>query len=297
MPFGSNDSVPISPPGSPLERAFEWSTGLKGWDAVWRLGLVWALVVALDASTGRLVSLNSFYLIPLFFTTWCLGRVPGLLSGGAAVLITLTINGHGDGLSAQASTVPTAIALWNAGMRVFAVVFVIFSVGAFRRTFDRERANARIDPLTGLGNRRSFLIESRKLSVLARRTDRILLCGLIDLDDFKLVNDTHGHAAGDKTLKVAAEALSGVLRSYDAVARIGGDEFAFCLLFRSQRSAETKVREIHLAVEAALNALAWQPTCSLGASAQLNLGTAFCVADGALYAAKAAGKGLSRFTI
>lgn len=295
MPFGSNSDASIVTRGSPLERVFDAAAGLSRQQAARWLALGWTLIVGIDAGTGRMVSVSGLYLVPLCFTVWCLGRLAAFIAGGAAVVITLLINGFGDGLSAQASSVPFAAAIWNAGMRVFAVVFIILAVAAFRRTFDRERENARIDPLTGLGNRRSFMIESRKLSVLALRSDRILLCGLIDLDDFKRVNDTHGHAAGDQTLSRAAEALSGMLRSYDAVARIGGDEFAFCLLVRNEKSAQTKCREIHEAVTAALAVMPWRPSCSLGASAQTSLRAAFCVADNALYVAKGEGKSTWKF--
>lgn len=297
MPFGANTDDALAHVGTPLERALDWSSGMPRRQAAWWLAIMWGAVVAVDASTSPLVSLSSFYLLPLCFTTWCFGRRVGLLAGASAVAATIMINGFGDGLSAQASTVPTPIAVWNSGIRISAVIFVIMFVGAFRATFDRERLHARIDPLTGLGNRRSFLIESRKLSLVGMHGDRVMLCGLIDLDDFKSVNDSNGHAAGDATLQLAAKALSEALRPYDATARIGGDEFAFCLMVRNQAKAEAKSKEIHAAVNAALRDLRWQTTCSLGASAHQDLGAAFRVADEALYAAKAAGKGVWRFQI
>lgn len=297
MPFASNEDAPVAYAGSPLERAFEWTAALSPKQASWLLIVLWACVLTLDASTGRLVSMSSLYLVPLCFTTWCLGRIAGLLSGAAGVVLTLLINGFGDGLSAQASIVPVPIALWNAGMRIFAVVFVILFVGAFRRAFDRERAVARVDPLTGLGNRRSFLLESRRLSLERNPDNPVLLCGLIDLDDFKHVNDIHGHAAGDEALRVAAAALRTAVRQDDALARIGGDEFAFCLLVANEYVAKVKCQEIHDAVSVALTKRQWETTCSLGASAQNTLGAAFCVADNALYAAKSAGKGTWRFQV
>lgn len=297
MPFASNEDVPVAYAGSPLERAFEWTSALRASKASVLLALLWAGVLALDASTGRLVSVSSLYLLPLCFTTWCLGRVAGLLSGGAGVILTLVINGFGDGLSAQASSIPVTVAVWNAGMRIFAVVFVILFVGAFRRTFDRERAVARVDPLTGLGNRRSFVIESRRLSRERNPDNPVLLCGLIDIDNFKQVNDLHGHAAGDEALRFAAGALRAATRQDDALARIGSDEFAFCLLVANEHVAKKKCQEIHERVSAALTKQRSEATCSLGASAQNTLGAAFCVADDALYAAKSAGKGTWRFQV
>ncbi len=63
--------------------------------------------------------------------------------------------------------------------------------------FDRARLNARVDPLTALGNRRAFEIESRKLALAYARDGRALLCGLIDLDDFKNTNDRSVDDPGD----------------------------------------------------------------------------------------------------
>jgi diguanylate cyclase (GGDEF)-like protein len=85
------------------------------------------------------------------------------------------------------------------------------------------------DGLTGLANRRHFE------SVLARELDRVARAGepalllVLDIDHFKHINDTRGHAAGDLVLKAVAQALSQCVRPMDTVARIGGEEFAIAL--------------------------------------------------------------------
>jgi diguanylate cyclase (GGDEF)-like protein len=85
------------------------------------------------------------------------------------------------------------------------------------------------DPLTGLANRRQFEL------ALAREIDRVARAGepalvlMIDIDHFKAVNDTHGHAAGDLVLKEVARALHDCIRPMDTVARFGGEEFAMIL--------------------------------------------------------------------
>ena len=280
---------------SPLEAALRRSADVAPATAAKWVTLTWCVLIAIDGVTGPHFSLNALYLVPLCFTTWCLGRLAGMAAGGMAVSATLWLNGFGDGLSAQASTVPMATAAWNAGMRVFAVAFVILFVSAFRRTFDRERQNARVDPLTGLGNRRSFRSESRRLELAAGRDRRILLCGLIDVDDFKGVNDRLGHAEGDEVLRVVARSLSSALRPYDVTARLGGDEFVFCLAVRDEAAAERKTEEIHGAVAEALAASGRLATCSLGATTGFDVATAMERADAMMYYAKAAGKGTWRF--
>jgi diguanylate cyclase (GGDEF)-like protein len=275
---------------SPLEAMLRRSADIAPWTAAKRVTALWAGLIALDGATGPHYSLSALYLLPLCLTTWCLGRLVGLGLGAVAVLATLYLNGFGDELSAQASSSPTGTAAWNAGMRAFAVVFIIFLVGAFRRTFDRERANAQIDPLTGLGNRRSFNRECKRLELLAPRDNRILLCGMIDLDNFKAVNDLHGHSAGDDVLRIVAEALAAAVRPYDVTARMGGDEFAFCLAVRDDASAERKTEKIHRELITALEASEWRATCSLGAATGSTFNETLNLADDMMFEAKRAGK-------
>jgi len=85
------------------------------------------------------------------------------------------------------------------------------------------------DALTGLANRRHFeMVLAREIDRVARAGEPALLL-LLDIDHFKRVNDSHGHAAGDLVLKAVAEALLECVRPMDTVARIGGEEFAIVL--------------------------------------------------------------------
>jgi diguanylate cyclase (GGDEF)-like protein len=93
----------------------------------------------------------------------------------------------------------------------------------------RARAEAGTDPVTGCMNHRAMRRRMSEEIGRAMRTGAPLSCLLIDLDNFKLVNDQHGHPAGDAVLRGVVGALVGEFRAFDRVARYGGDEFAVIL--------------------------------------------------------------------
>jgi diguanylate cyclase len=105
-----------------------------------------------------------------------------------------------------------------------------------------ELANlALTDPLTGLSNRRAVLNDAARLFALAQRENKYILVGVIDLDGFKLINDTHGHLAGDQLLRGVAAQLQHDLRISDIIGRTGGDEFIVIALGTpSEHSAPAK---------------------------------------------------------
>jgi diguanylate cyclase (GGDEF)-like protein len=111
-----------------------------------------------------------------------------------------------------------------------------------RRLASAERTS-RLDPLTGLGNRRA--LDEAMSRELARhiRYQRTLALVIVDLDGFKAVNDTHGHAAGDRVLATVGRRL-GEIRGADAAFRLGGDEFAVLLPETRSDAAELVARRI-----------------------------------------------------
>lgn len=88
---------------------------------------------------------------------------------------------------------------------------------------------ARTDELTGLPNRHEFMRRAEELTRLAERYGKPLSLAMIDIDNFKQINDRHGHIAGDRILHEFASCARGMLRDTDVIARIGGEEFALLL--------------------------------------------------------------------
>jgi diguanylate cyclase (GGDEF)-like protein/putative nucleotidyltransferase with HDIG domain len=183
---------------------------------------------------------------------------------------------------------------------LFGVVAVIaLMVAVLRERVDRLIARladaARTDALTGLLNRRGFQELMEIETERALRSSRPLAILVGDLDHFKHLNDRFGHAAGDLALKRFAEIASSASRRIDAVARIGGEEFALLLPDTEQHAAyllaerlRRSVKEPSAAVDAELPTVSFGvasfPTHAADAAALMH------AADQALYAAKAMGR-------
>jgi diguanylate cyclase (GGDEF)-like protein len=128
---------------------------------------------------------------------------------------------------------------------ITALTVAIMFVVEFSSLFLRFSRLSSVDPLTGLGNRRTF--DAKLLAGIATCSRQGLpLCLLmIDVDDFKLYNDTYGHRAGDEALRhVAAVARAWVFRPHDTVARYGGEEFAIVLPFTDLAGATAVAERI-----------------------------------------------------
>ncbi|HEX6489481.1 MAG TPA: EAL domain-containing protein [Candidatus Dormibacteraeota bacterium] len=156
------------------------------------------------------------------------------------------------------------------------------------------------DPLTGLANRTLLIDRLHHALESARRTKARPAVLFLDLDDFKMVNDTLGHDRGDRLLVLIAERLQSVVRPGDTLARMGGDEFAVLLPEEGGDAAATAVAERLLRTIAEgfdLGGTDVSPTASVGvatAEGDASAQTLLRNADLAMYAAKYGGKGRCR---
>jgi len=178
-----------------------------------------------------------------------------------------------------------------------AIQSVISDIADRKELEEELRRLATTDPLTGAFNRRHFFEHFDTEWARARRHRRPLSVLMIDIDDFKDVNDRYGHAVGDVALKAVVEILQHVLRTEDVLARMGGDEFAALLAENDLEGARVTAERVRDGLTSARIASpdgSFSLTVSIGvAQCMLDSGSPdACLnrADHALYAAKHAGR-------
>lgn len=119
-----------------------------------------------------------------------------------------------------------------------------------RQTEGELRFRAQTDPLTGLYNRSHFMFLAQQSLSSCKRNKHDMACLFIDLDHFKEINDTHGHACGDMVLTRVAEEIAQCVRESDILGRLGGEEFAIVLPETDMNGAELLAERIREAVSA-----------------------------------------------
>jgi diguanylate cyclase (GGDEF)-like protein len=158
----------------------------------------------------------------------------------------------------------------------------------------KEQELARVDPLTAVPNRRAFYEALDKERVRSLRYRRPLTIAYVDLDNFKKVNDSLGHAVGDELLVQVAAGLRSNLRASDYVGRLGGDEFAVLLPETDATGAKLVLDKLRLRLLEEMKAHSWQVTFSIGGATFLDppdsLDVIVRMADETMYAIKAHGK-------
>lgn len=238
---------------------------------------------------GFEISLTILYLGPVAIASWYGNRNHGflisLLSASTAAIVDLAA-GHPYSYA--------IIPFWN-GVALFA----FFMIGAglldmLRARLHLEHQLARTDALTGILNSRAFVEHMGYIIALAKRDKAPLSLAFIDLDDFKQINDRHGHSEGDRVLLTVGETLRESIRRTDTAARLGGDEFVLLLPVTDAAAASTLVDKIRERLVRKLARHVSSVTCSIGVVTFLsppeNADEAIRVADMLMYRAKDHGK-------
>jgi len=176
---------------------------------------------------------------------------------------------------------------------------VITDVTAHKLAEKRMQWVAHHDSLTGLPNRLLFSDRLDQAVRLAKRNHRQFALLYLDLDKFKPVNDTQGHAAGDELLKLVAMRIRRLIRDSDTVARVGGDEFALILLdIAGREQAEAIAGKVSAALVAPFDLGTPKQSVEIGTSIGIAIFPEDAVdaealvkaADAAMYGTKQAGK-------
>jgi diguanylate cyclase (GGDEF)-like protein len=248
-----------------------------------------AAVAGLDFVSGVEIRVYPLYYLPIAFAAWYIGRqwalVISLLSTTAWVASNYYAGMHYSA---------TAIWVFNACMHLVSFLVVGMLLAQLKTSLAHERELGRTDPLTALLNVRAFHEEARRVLSEARRKGRPVTAAYLDLDDFKSINERHGHHGGDETLRRVATAIRRSTRISDLAARVGGDEFVLVFPETGMEAARVALDRLREALAQTAGETGPLVTASVGAvvfeAIPESVEEMVRVADQWMYRAKAAGK-------
>ena len=247
-----------------------------------------SVVAALDHVVPA-VGFAPLYMPIICGAAWGLGSREGYLVAVIAAFLAVM-----PGLQAGQPVDPEILAL-RILIRIGTFVFLAATITSFRRSYDRELFHAHRDRMTGTLNKEVFQGRCATAIQDAAHTGQTLLLVILDLDDFKAVNNRDGHQAGDEVLRTFAKGVSAIMRREDLIGRIGGDEFSLLVRVPSIAEGQGFARDIHARLTAVLAEARYPVTCSMGAvlipsDAPRDARELMHLADQAMYRAKQTGK-------
>ena len=186
--------------------------------------IAWAALAAgvfvLNVRTSADLRLGILYVIPVVLAAWHDG-----LGWGISFALATALLRFGVGIDQMPLETPLQVRILNEVAYLAVVGVAIAGLSQLRRTQSQLQLLATHDPLTTVLNARAFASQVAQELGRNRRYGRPLALVYLDLDDFKKVNDAHGHATGDAVLRLVADAMRSAVRQADVVGRLGGDEF------------------------------------------------------------------------
>lgn len=127
---------------------------------------------------------------------------------------------------------------------IILAVIVTLLASFLKKSYIEVENLSHVDGLTGLYNRLMFMSVFQKEIPKVKRNRHHLFLVILDIDDFKPINDTYGHLVGDEAIKITAHTLQSLLRNSDTIARFGGDEFIICIVDHDKDTVSTIVNRI-----------------------------------------------------
>lgn len=252
------------------------------------------LIGVIDYVTGYQTSVSFLYLFPIMLIAWAGNRTSAILVSiiGAVTWLEADLaRGHVYS--------HTAIPIWNFIMVSGIFLIIAFAILKIKKILQREYDHACNDYLTNVKNARYFYEQVRMEITRSARYNRPLTLAYIDIDDFKLMNDTYGHNIGDYLLRTVAESMKSTLRSIDVISRIGGDEFAILMPETNEEQAIIAATKVHEQSLQLVKKNGWPVTFSLGVitcySPTCSADELIKMADALMYDAKKSGKNAIKF--
>lgn len=271
---------------------FEWSR--KSFVVI---GFLLIIVIGLlDYITGYEYAFSVFYVLPIFLITWYSTRKIGFVACVTSAIVWFwadTSTGH----PYSNYLVP----YWNTFIRFSFFIIIAHLLFALKSALQRERDLSITDYLTGASNSRYFFeIVQMEINRL-ERSQRPFTIAYLDVDNFKIINDTFGHNEGDLVLKTIVSSLKSKIRNSDLVARLGGDELVLFFPDTNQEAAKIilpKIQEVLMNEMAKKN---WMVTFSIGVVtctvAPRNVDELIKTADELMYSVKRNGKNMVKYSV
>ncbi|MGA9343284.1 MAG: diguanylate cyclase [Rhodanobacteraceae bacterium] len=254
------------------------------------------IVGGMDYFTGYEVSLSVFYLMPVALAAWYAGRWTGI-----AIALLSCLSWFIADLASGHLYSNSLIPVWNMLVRFAFFVITALLLTILRKSLRSQQHLARTDSLTGLYGRRAFDERLEHDLALAHRKKEPLTLAYVDVDDFKSVNDTHGHSGGDQVLQTIGRVLKGLLRDTDTAARLGGDEFALVLPDTDSRGAQQIIEKFVQELRETLAEGNWRVTCSVGVvtvvDPTVSIQRAIAAADQTMFRVKRGDKGAIEYSL